>query len=80
LPFSVALFPHQASFLGPTHMSAIDKVADHGESEYRNLHFFIFGHKLPPFWDFRVLYPKKKIIKMTLFGGVSAKCTQRLIK
>jgi hypothetical protein len=50
LPFSVALLPHQAPFLGPAHMSAIDKVADHGESEYRNLHFFIFSHFFPPFF------------------------------
>jgi hypothetical protein len=60
LPFTGALFLHQAPFLGPTHLRAVDKVADHGKSEHRNLHFFIFGHLFPPFFGFSQPYPKKK--------------------
>jgi hypothetical protein len=44
-------------------MSGVDKVADHGESEYRDLHFFIFGHNLPPFWIFSCFIPKWRLKK-----------------
>jgi hypothetical protein len=60
LPFAGALFPLQAPFLSPTHRYCGDKVADYGKSKHRHLHFFIFGHNLPPFWDFSVPYPKNK--------------------
>jgi hypothetical protein len=63
LPFAGGLIAHQTPFFASAHLSADDKVADNTESEHRHLHFFIFSHNLPPFWDFPLRIPKKRFLK-----------------
>jgi hypothetical protein len=48
-PFSGALLPEQSFPLAMFQSGTVYEIADDAESERRNLHFFIFIHKNPPF-------------------------------